>query len=403
MFKNKHMMFLAISNLFLVFVGVGLVIPVIPQIKEQMGFSGAVMGMMISIFALSQLIFSPIAGFLSDRLGRKKLIALGMIIFSLSELLFGLAQAKSGFYFARALGGMAAALVMPSVTAYVADVTEISERPKAMGYVSAAISGGFIIGPGLGGFIAHFGMRVPFYTASVIAFIGFILTLIVLKEPEKEVVEKENGEVHISPLSILKNPVFTSLFVIILISSFGLQAFESIYSIMATINFKFTITQISLVITCSGTFALLGQIFLFDWIVSKIGEIRLIQATFFVSAIFIGVIAMTRNQVVVVLSTFITFFAFDMFRPAVTTYLSKNAGDNQGMVNGLNSTFTSFGNILGPMAAGSLFDLQHFLPYFVSATILMITGFLSLILKNDHQKSAIPVKLFKKKNKKSFQ
>lgn len=392
MVKNKHMMLLAISNLFLVFMGVGLVIPVMPQIKTQMHFSGAVMGMMVSIFALSQLIFSPIAGFLSDRLGRKKLIALGMIIFSISQFLFGLAHIKSEFYFARILGGIAAALVMPSVTAYVADVTDLSERPKAMGYVSAAISGGFIIGPGLGGFIAHFGMRIPFFSASLLSFIGFILTLIILKEPQtNSMLKNTDGDEELqkqvnSPFSILKNPVFTSLFIIILISSFGLQSFESIYSIMATINFKFTITQISLVVTCSGTFALIGQIFLFDWIVSKIGEIRLIQATFFVSALFIGVIALTRIKSVVVISTFITFFAFDLFRPAVTTYLSKHAGNNQGMINGLNSTFTSFGNIIGPMAAGSLFDLSHFLPYFVSSIVLFITGFLSLILKQEYRK-----------------
>lgn len=89
------------------------------------------------------------------------MIATGMLVFSISELLFGLAQAKSGFIF-RGLGGIAAALLMPSVTAFVADMTTISERPKAMGLVSAAISGGFIIGPGVGGFIAYLGIRAPF-------------------------------------------------------------------------------------------------------------------------------------------------------------------------------------------------------------------------------------------------
>ena len=67
-----------------------------------------------------------------------------------------------------------------------------------------------------------------------------------------------------------------------------------------------------------------------------------------------------KNNLVVVFSTFIVFLAFDLFRPAVTTYLSKHAGDQQGTINGLNSTFTSFGNILGPMAAGALFDINHF-------------------------------------------
>ena len=368
--NKKSMMNLAISNLFLVFLGAGLVIPVLPTLKEQMHFSGTTMGMMISIFAIAQLVASPVAGALSDKIGRKKLIAIGMIIFSFSELLFGLAQAKTGFYISRALGGVAAAMLMPSVTAYVADMTTIAERPKAMGLVSAAISGGFI---------AHFGIRVPFYVAAILAFLGFILTITILKEPERTIESHQEIE-KVSFLDILKNPLFGSLFIIILISSFGLQAFESIYSIMASINFGFSMSEIALVITVSGILALFFQLFLFDAIVNKIGELGLIQLTFFASAIFIAVIAFTKSNLVVALSTFVVFLAFDLFRPAVTTYLSKHAGNRQGAINGLNSAFTSFGNILGPMAAGYMFDLNHLFPYYISAIILLGTGFLSLFL-----------------------
>ncbi|MHC5268871.1 MFS transporter [Enterococcus sp. LJL98] len=377
--NNNRMMYLAISNLLLVFLGVGLVVPVLPQLKEEMGFSGTTMGLMISIFAFAQLIVSPIAGMLSDKFGRKQLIVIGMFIFSLSELLFGLAQTTNGFYFSRALGGIAAAFVMPSVTAFVADMTTIDRRPKAMGLVSAAISGGFIIGPGVGGFIAHFGTRAPFFVASALALLGFFLSMFVLKEPEKQAISQTDLPTS-SVLDVLKNPIFTSLFVIILVSSFGLQAFESIYSIMTSINFGFTMNEIALVITVSGTLALLAQIFLFDWIVSHIGEMRLIQLTFFISAIFIALIAFTTSHLVVILATFVVFLSFDLFRPAVTTYLSKNGGSQQGMINGLNSTFTSFGNILGPLAAGSLFDINHFYPYYVSAFILFGTGLLALFL-----------------------
>ncbi|WP_313309777.1 MFS transporter [Lactococcus taiwanensis] len=377
--NKKRMMNLAISNLFLVFLGAGLVIPVLPTLKEQMHFSGTTMGMMISIFAIAQLVASPIAGALSDKIGRKKLIALGMIVFSFSELLFGLAQVKTGFYISRALGGVAAAMIMPSVTAYVADLTTIAERPKAMGLVSAAISGGFIIGPGIGGFLAALGIRVPFFAAALLAFIGFVLTLSVLKEPEKSMQSEHTAE-KVSFMSILKNPMFGSLFVIILISSFGLQAFESIYSIMATINFDFSMGEIALVISVSGVLALFFQVFLFDPIVNKIGELGLIQLTFFASAVFIGVIAFTKSNLLVAISTFVVFLAFDLFRPAVTTYLSKNAGERQGAINGLNSAFTSFGNILGPLAAGYLFDINHLFPYYVSAIILLGTAFLSLFM-----------------------
>ncbi|MDN6030641.1 MAG: MFS transporter [Lactococcus plantarum] len=385
--KQSKMMYLAISNLFLVFLGVGLVIPVIPQIKDEMNFSGATMGMMISIFAILQLLASPISGILSDKIGRKKLIVLGMIIFSISELLFGLAQSINIFYFSRGLGGIAAALIMPSVTAFVADMTTVGERSRAMGLVSAAISGGFIIGPGVGGLLAYFGTRAPFFGASLLGLIGFILTLVVLKEPQKHMFKAHSKGVKGSIISTLMRPIFASLFVIILISSFGLQAFESIYSIMVETNFSFTTGEIAIVITISGLIALICQLFFFDSIVQKIGEIRLIQLTFFASGLFIAIIALTTSHFVVILGTFIVFLAFDLFRPAVTSYLSKNAGEQQGMINGLNSTFTSFGNISGPLAAGYLFDINPIFPYYISSFILLMTGLLSLFLRQHHHRT----------------
>lgn len=383
--NKKRMINIAIFNLFLVFVGVGLVVPIMPDLKNQMGYSGTTMGLMISIFAIAQLIASPITGSLSDKLGRKKIIASGMLLFAVSELVFGLAQSLPIFYFSRALGGLAAAMIMPSVTAYVADLTNILERPKAMGYVSAAISGGFIIGPGLGGLMAIGNIRIPFFAAAILGVLAFFVTIFGLKE-SKGFQEDFSNEIenNTSVRELLKNPFLLALFVIILISSFGLQSFESIYSVMANANFGFTTQDISLLITVSGSLALVVQIFYFDKIIQKIGEIRLIQLSFFLSAIFIGLIAFTGNKIIVVISTFLVFLAFDLFRPAVTTYLSKNAGDSQGAINGLNSTFTSFGNILGPLAAGYLFDLNHFFPYYVSALILLLTGFISLILKKNN-------------------
>lgn len=89
-------------------------------------------------------------------------------------------------YVARVLGGISAAFIMPGVTAYVADITSIQERPKAMGYLSAAISTGFIIGPGIGGFIAEYGIRVPFFVAAAIAFIACVISIFYFKRTINE-------------------------------------------------------------------------------------------------------------------------------------------------------------------------------------------------------------------------
>lgn len=383
------MLIIAISNLFLIFTGVGLVIPVMPLLMEDMHFNGAIMGMMLSVFSITQLLASPIMGYLSDKLGRKKMIVLGMLLFAISEFIFGFANDKYIFYLSRGLGGVAAALLMPAVTAFVADMTTVEQRPKAMGYVSAAISGGFIIGPGIGGVLASLGHRVPFFAAGIIAIIGCLLTQSILIEPQHDLLAKNTSQKTNAKEIVrefLSKPGVLFIFIIIFISSFGLQAFESIYTIMTTIIFGFNPAQIAVIITVSGVLALFFQLFLFDHIIRKISEIGLIQITFFVSAIFIFIIAFTKNSTIFVIATFVVFLAFDLFRPAVTTYLSKIAGENQGTINGLNSTFTSFGNIIGPVASGALFDLNQHFPYYISASILFITGILSLFIRKSQSR-----------------
>lgn len=372
--KNRINIYLSVFNLFLVSLGVGLVIPVMPLLRESMNLSGATMGMMVSMFALSQLIVSPMAGFSSDKIGEKKIIIIGMLLFSISELIFGLSQSTNGFYFSRILGGVAAAFVFPAVTSYVAKITDDKERPKAMGIVSAAISGGFIVGPGLGGFLATLGIRTPFFVASVLGLVGFLLSFLYLKEvvlDTKKLKEKQSMK------TVLTDTNYFIPFVIITISAFGLQAFESIYGVMTAINFNFGTSTIAFVITVSGIVSIVFQLLLFDRLINILGEVILIRLSFFSSAIFIGILALTKNNVLVMISTLIIFLSFNLIRPAITTYLSRNAGNNQGAVNGLNSTFTSLGNIIGPMVAGFLFDLNHFYPYYISAITLLLTGFLT--------------------------
>ena len=265
MLKKKNLMLMiAISNLFLIFTGVGLVIPVMPLLMEDMHFNGAIMGMMLSVFSITQLLASPIMGYLSDKIGRKKMIVLGMSLFAISEFIFGFANDKYIFYLSRGLGGVAAALLMPAVTAFVADMTTIEQRPKAMGYVSAAISGGFIIGPGIGGVLASLGHRVPFFAAGIIAIIGCLLTQSILIEPQhnlqaKNTSQKTNAKEIVR--EFLSKPGVLFIFIIIFISSFGLQAFESIYTIMTTIIFGFNPAQIAVIITVSGVLALFSNYF----------------------------------------------------------------------------------------------------------------------------------------------
>lgn len=179
--EQKMVLLILLSNVFIAFLGIGLIIPVMPSFMNIMQLSGKTMGYLVAVFAVAQLLMSPLTGRWVDRYGRKKIIIIGLFIFGTSELIFGLGTDVSVLYISRMLGGISAAFIMPGVTAYVADITSVQERPKAMGYLSAAISTGFIIGPGIGGFIAEYGVRIPFFLRQPLLFSHAFLQYLFLK------------------------------------------------------------------------------------------------------------------------------------------------------------------------------------------------------------------------------
>lgn len=369
--KQTNMtLIILLINLFIAFLGIGLVIPVLPTLMNELHISGEVLGYMVASFALMQLIVSPFAGKLVDSLGRKKVIVIGLFMFGFSELLFAVGQFIGILFVSRMLGGVSAAFIMPAVTAFIADITTMEERPKALGYMSAAISTGFIIGPGIGGFLAEIGTRAPFYSAAVIAIIAAILSIVLLREPNRPVEEIE--QIQVKGIKKILSPLYFTAFVIILISSFGLASFEAIYGLFVDHKFQFTPKDIAIAITGGAIVGAFGQVVLFDWIVKRIGEVKLITYCLLVSAVLVFAVTIAFSYMSILIITMIAFIGFDLLRPAVTSYLSKVAGNEQGFVGGMNSMFTSLGNVFGPIIGGFLFDKNIDIPFLFAAVVLSI-------------------------------
>ncbi|ODV56966.1 MULTISPECIES: MFS transporter [Lysinibacillus] len=376
--KQNITLAILLSNLFIAFLGIGLVIPVLPTIMNELHISGSVVGYMVAAFAITQLIVSPIAGKLVDNIGRKVMIVAGLFIFGLSEFLFGLGRSIEVLFISRMLGGVSAAFIMPAVTAYIADITTLSQRPKALGYMSAAISTGFIIGPGIGGFLAEYGTRVPFYAAGILGLVAAIFSLVLLKEPTRA------GDKEDTPTSILGSakrvfsPLYFIPFILIFVLSFGLAAFESLFSLFVDHKFAFTPSDIAIIITGSGIVGALAQLLLFDWLTKKMGEINVIRYSLILSAVLTFAMTIVNHYFAILFVTFFIFVGFDLIRPAVTSYLSKIAGNEQGFVGGMNSMFTSLGNIFGPILGGILFDINLNYPYYFATIVLVIGVILAL-------------------------
>ncbi|MEH7748260.1 multidrug efflux MFS transporter NorA [Neobacillus drentensis] len=379
--KHKVTLGLLLLNLFIAFLGIGLVIPVLPTLMNELGITGKTVGYLTAAFAIAQLIVSPFAGKAADRFGRKIMIVIGLFIFGLSEFLFGIGKGIDMLFISRVLGGISAAFIMPAVTAFIADITNLDTRPKALGFMSAAISTGFIIGPGIGGFLAEFGTRIPFFFAGALGTIAAILSIILLSEPNR----REDNHEQVSDGKVgfkrIISPKYFLAFILIFIASFGLAAFESFFSLFVDHKFQFKPSDIAIVITGGAIFGAVSQVILFDRLTKIWGEIKLIQYSLILSAVVVFLMTVVHSYFSILLVTFIVFVGFDLFRPAVTSYLSNIAGNEQGFVGGMNSMFTSLANISGPILGGILFDIDINFPYYFATVILSLGIVLTLFWK----------------------
>ncbi|MEH7097980.1 multidrug efflux MFS transporter NorA [Neobacillus vireti] len=383
---------LLLINLFIAFLGIGLVIPVLPTLMDELGITGETVGYLTAAFALAQLLVSPIAGKAADRIGRKIMIVIGLFIFGLSELIFGIGKGIEMLFISRILGGISAAFIMPAVTAFIADITDLESRPKALGFMSAAISTGFIIGPGIGGFLAEFGTRIPFFFAGALGTIASILSIILLSEPNRN--DDYNEQVPNDKFGFKRifSQKYFLAFILIFIASFGLAAFESFFSLFVDHKFQFKPSDIAIVITGGGIFGAVAQVLLFDRLTRIWGEIKLIRYCLILSALLVFLMTVVHSYFSILLVTFIVFVGFDLFRPAVTSYLSNIAGNEQGFVGGMNSMFTSLANISGPILGGILFDIDINYPYYFATVILTLGIAITLFWKKRASDSSVKVK-----------
>ncbi|RAI88521.1 DHA1 family multidrug resistance protein-like MFS transporter [Paenibacillus pabuli] len=385
--RNRGALLLLMFNIFLVFTGIGLVVPIMPAYMDLLHITGFTVGLLVAAFSFTQFLFSPVAGRWSDILGRKKIIVGGMLIFAVSEFMFGAVNAPSLLFAARMLGGIGAAMIFPAVMAYTADITTEEERGKGMGLINAAITTGFIIGPGIGGYIADFGIRIPFYAAGIAGLLASIITLIILPESTRITGEqtkplagapkvKSPGMVS-QLLHSYREPYFFSL-IIVFVMAFGLANYETVFSLFVDHKFGFTTKDIAFIITFGSIAGAVVQVSLIGWLLNRFGEKKVISVCLLFVAVFVLLTLFVSTYWMILVVTFIVFLGMDILRPAISTQMSKLAEEQQGFVAGLNSAYTSLGNIAGPIVAGALFDVNINYPYVSAAAVLAICFLLSL-------------------------
>jgi MFS transporter, DHA1 family, multidrug resistance protein len=379
---QKKKILMLMINMFIAIGSFGIIIPILPAYLESINQGGTAAGLFIAIFAGAQFIFSPIAGKWTDQYGRRKMIIYGLGLLTLSMFIFYAVNSIWLLYASRIVGGIGCAMLIPAIFAYVADITTLEQRAKGNSYVSASMSLGIVVGPGIGGFLADFGLKFPFLISALVSLVSVIFSIVLLKESQTsqplplDPSHKEESMVRKIARSV-EMPYFVPL-IITLVMSFGLIAYESVIGLYLNNQFESTTKEIATMITATGIVSVIVQLFVVDRIVNRYGEKAVLN-------IFIGVAAagflfslFATSYTVFFVISLIIFLSTSILRPVLNTLISKLAGNEQGFAMGMNNAYMSIGNVIGPTLAGLLYDVKITYPFILGLALLMVTMVITL-------------------------
>ena len=377
--SKKIVLFILMFNMFITFNAFGLIVPVMPTYLRTFGVAGQVLGFIMAIFALAQFLFSPIAGNLSDRYGRKKLIIFGLIVNGLSQIMMGLSSEIWMLYVSRFITGVGSAFIVPPVMAYAADLTSKEERGKAMGLLGAAISLGFMIGPGIGGLLSNVSLHFPFYFAGSTAILAGIISFMVLPSIKPVIKDQPKQENLIQQMARSFKTSYFVLLVVVFVFSFGIANFQATLTMFLTYKFDYSPTDIAIVMTAGGFVGVIIQGFAINRLFQMFGEMKIILFSLLLAAFSLyGLLYVSGFYIILLVATLFS-TATTLIRPAVNTLISQTAGNEQGYAAGMNNSYMSLGTMIGPALAGTLFDWHMNIPFTFGTLILIGCFFITFV------------------------
>ena len=366
-------MFALLLVVFINFVGIGALIPILPYtVVDTLGQSATVMTALLASFALAMFVANPILGWLSDRIGRHSVLVASLLVGALAHIWFAFSNEIFHMFAARILAGLAAGNT-GVIQAIIADRVKAEERAKYMGLLGAAIGTGFVAGPALGGLLSGLGggplHQAPFLVAAMFSIIAFGLSLR-LSETSIAAPIKNTDQIT-TPLMRRIHDILISPLALYAIAYFCLNlAFaqvEASFVLLLKDYLDFDARATGWLFTYVGVCIVLVQAGLINPVVRKFGE---------VGTIAIGVILLGTGQAMTVLMSLDMFFGnafplaqmliattavcfgYALSNPSLTAAVSNIAGRNvMGGSLGTVQGFGSLGQVLGLIIAGPLYEL----------------------------------------------
>lgn len=395
--SNRKNVIILSFTLVVIMLGFGIVIPIFPFYIERLGAGGSELGLLAATYAVMRLVFGPVWGSISDRVGRKPILMVGVFGYAIAMVLFGLSTQLWMLFAARALSGILSSATAPTTMAYISDSTTEEERGKGMGFMGAAIGLGTILGPGLGGLLATESLSVPFFIAAGMSLVAVLFILLFLPEslptedrqqPEEKIKTLQVGELW----QALFSPIGILLFMAFMVM-YGTTTFYGVFGLYALEKFNYGPQQVGMILMVLGLVSAVAQGALTGPLTKRWGEATVIKIALFGSAIGFAIMLPANSLFTVMLTTGFFILASALLTPAVTSLTSRHATMKQGIAMGLANSFMSLGRIVGPIWAGFIFDVNINYPYLSGAVIMFLGFVVSLIWVTQEQPKTISEEL----------
>ena len=391
--NNRNVYILAFT-LLVVMLGFGVVIPIMPFYVEQLGAGGTELGLLVASYAVMRLICGPLWGSLSDRVGRKPVLMIGVFGYGITMILFGLATELWMLFLFRALSGVLSSATSPTTMAYIGDSTSEENRSKGMGVLGAAIGIGTIFGPGLGGLLAGQSLALPFFIAGGMSFLALLLIWLLLPESLPVESRQPAGKGPRRRLANLRQALWgplSALFGMAFLAAFAMTTFYAIFGLYALQKFAYGPQEVGVILMVVGLVSALAQGVLTGPLSQRWGEARLIQVTLVATAAGFVAIALSNSFATFLGAIGLFSLATALLNPAVSALTSRRAMLEQGITMGLSNAFTSLGRIAGPALSGFVFDIHFEYPNWLGAGVMLVGFFASLAALKVDQKDSLEI------------
>jgi len=370
--------------------GWGIIIPVIPKLIKELihgdiSEAAKIGGWLTFAYAITQFMFAPLIGNLSDKFGRRPIILISLFAFSMDYLLLAFAPTITWIFIGRIIAGLTGASIT-TASAYIADVSTPENRAKNFGMIGAAFGLGFIIGPVIGGLLGQYGSRVPFYAAAVLCLLNFLYGYFILPESLSKDNRREFRLKRANPigafLNLRKYPQLIGLVVSIFLLYTASHAVHSNWSYFTIYKFHWTEKMVGISLGAIGLLVGIVQGGLIRWINPKLGNEKSIYVGMALYTIGMFLFA-TATESWMMFAFLIPYCLGGIAGPAMQAVISSQVPANeQGEIQGTLSSLMSASAIVGPPMMSTVFyyfthkdaPFQFAGAHFVLGGILMLVS-----------------------------